>query len=80
MPAGTELNIIATPGENKELKSLTVNGKQSGLSFVVTEDTVVKVSFADIGDIVPYLPPEPNPDGDVPVVPPTSSLSLSASK
>ena len=80
VPAGTELNIIATPGENKELKSLTVNGKQSGLSFVVTEDTVVKVSFADIGDIVPYLPPEPNPDGDVPVVPPTSSLSLSASK
>ena len=75
VPAGTELNIIATPGENKELKSLTVNGKQSGLSFVVTEDTVVKVSFADIGDIVPYLPPEPNPDGDVPVVPKSSTTS-----
>ena len=80
VPAGTELHIIATPGENKELKSLTVNGKFSGFSFVVTEDTVVKVSFADIGNIVLYLPPEPNPDGDVPVVPPTSSLSLSASK
>lgn len=47
VPAGTELHIIATPGENKVLKSLTVNGKQSGFSFVVTEDTVVKVSFAD---------------------------------
>lgn len=80
VPAGTELNIIATPRENKKFHSLTVNGKLSGFSFVVTEDTVVKASFADIGDIVPYLPPEPNPDGDVPVVPPTSSLSLSPSK
>ena len=81
VPAGTELYIIIKEGENKVLKYLTINGvPANGFSFVVTEDTVVKVSFANIGDIVPYLPPEPNPDGDVPVVPPTSSLSLSASK
>ena len=60
VPAGTELYIIATPGENKVLKSLTVNGKQSGFSFVVTEDTVVKVSFADEQRNVPLPGHTPN--------------------
>lgn len=38
-----------------ELKSLTINGvPANGFSFVVTEDTVVKVPFAAIGKDIPF--------------------------
>ena len=76
VPAGTELYIIDTPGENKALMSVTVNGEQSGLSFVVTEDSVVKVVFGDKARKVP-LPP--NPNDSVPDAPKSSTTS-SASK
>ena len=59
VPAGTKLNIITKAGENMELESLTINGvPANGFSFVVTEDTVVKVTFKAVEVVVP-LPADP---------------------
>ena len=55
VPAGTKLTIVTKAGENMELKSLTVNGAPAkGFSFVVTEDTVVKVAFKSVEVNVPF--------------------------
>ena len=55
VPAGTKLTIVTKAGENMELKSLTINGAPAkGFSFVVTEDTVVKVVFKSPQVDVPF--------------------------
>ncbi len=55
VPAGTKLTIVTKAGENMELKSLTINGAPAkGFSFVVTEDTVVKVAFKSVVVNVPH--------------------------
>ena len=55
VPAGTKLTIVTKAGENMELKSLTINGvPANGFSFVVTEDTVVKVVFKSPQVDVPF--------------------------
>ncbi len=55
VPAGTKLTIVTKAGENMELKSLTINGAPAkGFSFVVTEDTVVKVAFKSVEVNVPF--------------------------
>ena len=77
VPCGVEVTLIATPADGWKLVSLEADGWDPlfGKSFSINRNTTVRAIFKKIERIVPYLPPEPNPDGDVPVVPKSSSTS-----
>ncbi len=52
---GSKLTVSATPADGWEVSSITANGKDitTDKSFVVTEDTVVKVVFRAVEVIIP---------------------------
>ena len=71
----TKLAVTATPADGWELIGITANGADilSSKTFNVMKDSELRVFFRKKA-------PSPDDDDYVPVVPPTSSLSLSASK